>query len=683
MSHRFGLRKPQAPAYLWPASRMRIFQLSVHSLFADIVWKFDTLVAGQTTCSINWRLGVPNEMWVSLKFQRLLRDAKRFLVAYLVEEDPRPNTFVQRAADFRQLIIWMFQRDYRSFAELGDDAREEYFNHMCARYYDVDRKIRVVDRTIDMHMSVVTLLFKHRDRFSDLTRLQIALGQLRNLEWNGSGRKLGAPKVKNIPAVPEGVFNPMMKEALCWVDHYSADIIELVSIQEEAASLSFAWNSNNYTYYINRRLEGYRFKTLPGATAPWRHDLKGVEYIEEADEEGHRKNGFRPLGILRELINNLVASCAIVIQGFSGIRVSELMGLRADAGIQDIWPSCIDVRASVDGLNDVFLLEGEIFKGICGEEPREGHWVVGIRPVGSDFIPPVVRALNTLLSLLQGWRKLSQDDNVFLYPTTGGIPRRQNSVGGMLSETLRRLQQNFLWKCVRLPVSLAGWPLTSHQFRKKFAQDIVRCDPDAMPAIREHFKHVSMHILETGYLGNDAELLETIDEYAMRDAAAQIMAILDGELVAGKMSDEIRSQLPHLKAVVGEKLSEDERRQAVLGLVSAEGVRAWPCDFGTCMFRAETALCHLAGKGYYDGSARRPLATERCADLCCRCANLLVSGRNVEYWKKRYITNENMRRRYRDEGETSWGLLAARRARIAAIILKSHDVNVEVLADAA
>ncbi|WP_313059861.1 hypothetical protein, partial [Agrobacterium cavarae] len=432
-------------------------------------------------------------MWEIHEFQEMLRDTKRFLTAYLIIDKPRPNTFTEYAASFRQLAVWMFQNNYRDFSQLDDDARESYFDYLCAKYYDEDCAIKVVSTTIDRQIGVITLLFKHRDRFIDIPNLQIALGELRNLEWSGVARKRGARAADKIPAVPEEVFRPMMREALCWVDEKSSDVIELLRMQEEAANRSLAWNSNNYTYYINRRLTGFQFKVLPMAAGPWRPDLAAVEYRQEADENGTTRNGLRPLSIIRELASHLIAACAIVIQGLTGIRVSELMGLEEEDDVPDgQWPSCIVVRPSIDGLNDVFLLRGKVFKGVHGEDDvGEVHWVVGLRPVGSSFIPPVVRAVQTLSLVVQGWRPLSSVRNIFLYPKMAGMPRAKNSAGSMLSETLRRIQQSFLENCVQLPIAFLGWPITSHQFRKKFAQDIVRCDPDAMPAIREHFKHVS------------------------------------------------------------------------------------------------------------------------------------------------------------------------------------------------
>jgi integrase len=533
-------------------------------------------------------------------------------------------------------------------------------------------------------MFVITILLRQRELFAKQPRLQLSLGGMRGLFWSGAGRRKGGKELGTIPALPDEVFDPLMTEALRWLDVYSADIIELRKIEAEAAERCASWRSKNKTYYINRHLVGFQFSKNPLTNLPWRDELRMIEEVLDVDETGTLRQKLGPLGVLRRLISNLLAACSVVIQGFTGLRISELLGLRAEAYFRsDLFPSCISIRPSLDGLNQVFLLNGEIFKGAVSESSREGQWVVGIRPVDSDFVPEAVRALILVLEVVEGWRNLTQDTHVFIHPKAQGMPRSKDGVGAARSNLMRKLQQQFLVQWVELPVEFAGWHLSTHQFRKKFAQDIVRCDPGALPAVREHFKHMSMHILETGYIGSDAELLRLIDDFALRDAAAQIMSIIDGEPVAGKMSDEIRRATPRIRQAYDNSISEEDRRKKIEGLIDSEGIRAWPCDFGTCLFRAETAMCHFAGRGFYDPSALKPLASERCADRCSSCSNLVVSARNLQFWKDRYRHNERLRLAYKEEGNTSWALLASRRVQVAASMLQAHGISPKDLAHAA
>lgn len=680
MSNRFRKRKPEGPSHLWSLARLALHQVSPHSLFGDSVWRFYSLVPGTETLSANWRLGIPEDIWQSRKFQRLLHDAKRVILAYIDADHPRPSTLRSKIGHIRRLILWMYQHEYLAFSQLDPQARREYFDFICGQSLDENSNFKVVAETIEGKMSVITLLFKLREKFLSVPRIQLDHGDMQAVIWSGFGRKVGAKSAGRIPPVPDEIFNPLMEEALQWVDTYSADILELVRIQEAAAAQCLSWNSKNYSSLINSRLEGYQFRLCPRTNSPWRTPLQSVEERVEEDEDGVKVRRYRPLRVVRTLTNHLLAACSIVIQGFTGIRVSELLGLTETGQLDDDLPSCIQVRGSMEGLNDVFLMDGLIFKGSRDEDTRKGTWVVGIRPAGSQFLPEVVRALLVLRELTAGWRPLTTDTNAFLHPRHNlGFSRTSGSVGRTRLAVLSQAQQSFLLEKVKVPSNLYGWHLTTHQFRKRFAQDVVRCDPDAMPAVREHFKHISMHVLETGYLGDDDELLKLVDDFALRDAAAQLMAIIDGEPVAGRMPEQFRRRTRDLESQVLNKLSKAERQQKVHELAESEGLRAWPAVFGTCLFRAETALCHLSVKGFYDSSAGRPLATGRCPDSCGACSNLVVSRRHISFWKNRYVENRRLALLYRDAGNATWGLLASRRAKVAEDFLRDHGITAKEL----
>lgn len=684
MSSRFGTRKPELPPYLWTPARLSIYQLSNHSLFGDTVWKFDTLVAGKSVCGVNWALDTPNEIWKLQPFQRLVRDAKRVLLAHIIEKRLRPQSIVLVGTSLRLLVRWMYLNGYRSFCQLDAEGRKDFFEFVCAQYFDDDRSLKVTGETIDRHMHVITALFHHRELLATQPRLQIPIDDMRGLFWAGAGRKKGGKEPGTIPALPDKVFDPLMEEALRWLNVYSADIIDLMKIEADAAERCAHWRSKNKTYYINRHLVGFRFSNNPLTGRPWRNPLSVTEDKVDVDETGVIRQKLGPLGVLRGLINSLLAACSVVMQGFTGLRISELLGLRAEASSStDPLPSCIIVRPSADGLNQVFLFCGEIFKGADVQAGRDGQWVVGIRPSDSEYVPEAVRALLLVLKIVEGWRGFTEHRNVFIHPKAQGMPRSIDSVGAARSNLMRKLQQQFLKEWVELPVDFSGWHLSTHQFRKKFAQDIVRCDPGALPAVREHFKHMSMHVLETGYIGSDGELLGLIDDVALRDAATQIMAIIDGEPAAGMAADAVKAAVPRFKEALNECGTQEGRRKQIEMLIVSEGVKAWPCDFGTCLFRSETARCHFAGRGFYDPSALKPLASERCADLCCTCSNLVVSARNLQYWKDRYVHNERLQLVYREERNAAWGFLASRRARVAENILRAHSVSPEDLAHAA
>ncbi|TAU92521.1 hypothetical protein ELI37_36930 [Rhizobium leguminosarum] len=271
-------------------------------------------------------------------------------------------------------------------------------------------------------MSVITHLYRLRGHFATLPRLQVPPGEMRGLEWSGKGKEKGAKDLKTIPAIPDQVFNPLMAESLRWVDVYSDDIIRLLHLHDEASARFMLWNSNSYAGYINEALVGFKFSKSPITQMPWRQELRHYEEVEEEDEEGSKKKYLTPLNVLRRLVSSLLAACSIVVQGFTGIRLSELLGLSETSGERGELPSCVSIRPGIDDLNDVFVMTGPIFKGAVGDNEREGQWVVGIRPMGTTFVPEVVRALNTVLRVTEHWRELTDDRNVFINSKSHGNP---------------------------------------------------------------------------------------------------------------------------------------------------------------------------------------------------------------------------------------------------------------------
>ena len=651
-------------------------RVSEFSYFSDEVWRFDADLGGRRALSINWRLHVPEETWTDIRFQELLLDAKRVLLAMIFEDSPRPGSIIEFGPKLRTLIIWMYNKSYWTFASLDRAALEEYYGHICGQFLD-DDVITVTNDTIERYVASFYLLANKRAAFETIPRIQVGPGVTHWLNTRGSGVRKRAKSLGKIPAVPEELYNPLMQKALTWVDVYSKDILELQDVEREAYEKVSGWKSNNYSSYINRQLAGYQF-TRDGIH-PWRPDIVAQEWREIEDERGFRQVSIKPVRVLRLLLVDLIAACSIVILGFIGMRASELLGLRVGAELLEGLPSCVTIRTSTDGIYDVFYIKGRIYKGEKLRGEQEGEWVAGIRPVGSTYLPEAIRALVVLFKLTSDWRNLSKHEELFTYPTSGnGLPRNRAGLQPIVYERLANIQRSFLRQWAGVPAKYADWRLTTHQFRKKFAQDIVRCDSEAPAAVREHFHHLSMYVLDGAYLRTDGDLKQTIDDLAVRDAAAEIMDIIDDvRPIAGRMPQLIKKAAVELRQMAPSSLARGNRLDRLSVLAKTEGLRAWPCQFGTCIFRNETARCLFARNGRYDFNADRPLASERSPDRCSGCFNLSISARHKDFWIARYRENKTIWATSRAEGKVSWALLARRRMDRAASILNKLQIDIE------
>jgi hypothetical protein len=112
-------------------------------------------------------------------------------------------------------------------------------------------------------------------------------------------------------------------------------------------------------------------------------------------------------------------------------KLTELCGLEPGIDRESGLPTCIRVRRSYSVLNELFHVDGRLFKTVARSERVE--WLVGSRPVGSKEIPPPVRAVHVLTRLLDPWRKLARDPKIakmlFVQPVGSVISRMSPSQG--------------------------------------------------------------------------------------------------------------------------------------------------------------------------------------------------------------------------------------------------------------
>ena len=158
-----------------------------------------------------------------------------------------------------------------------------------------------------------------------------------------------------------------------------------------------------------RAVKGFQFSVLPGEMEPWHKppDQAEVDEFWAVYKKGYTRSTVSGSQLLRSLICSIRDACSIVIQSETGLRVSELCGLEPGIDQESGLPTNVRVRRSYSGLNEMFYVDGRLFKTVPTSERVE--WLVGSRPVGSNEIPPPVRGLDVLTRLLDPWRQLARD----------------------------------------------------------------------------------------------------------------------------------------------------------------------------------------------------------------------------------------------------------------------------------
>jgi hypothetical protein len=96
-----------------------------------------------------------------------------------------------------------------------------------------------------------------------------------------------------------------------------------------------------------------------------------------------------PTHRLRQLIIAVRSAAHIVIQATTGMRISEICGLKAGIDPETGLPFSVEVQESLNGLSEVFILTSCLSK--TEDTPRAVPWILGYRPKGSMDLPPLCK----------------------------------------------------------------------------------------------------------------------------------------------------------------------------------------------------------------------------------------------------------------------------------------------------
>ncbi|MBY3220951.1 hypothetical protein [Rhizobium laguerreae] len=612
-----------------------------------------------------------------------MAQAKRVLISLRVQATRgislKPDSLCAAGRTFRMLIYWMFLSGYSNLSDLTDENAMDYVDFVVAQFVEDDLASRTAD-TLALYIDALARVYEQSSLFEQWPDVCIARHPLYGKKALAVARQNIKSITKHISPVPDQVHLPSIREALNWVRVKAPDIFRLATIEQTAREACRRWKSNNYNYYINDKVVGFNFNLDGTVRKAWRAPIKAEVYVTVEDENGEKSSRWSPSRQIRDLYECLRDASCLTLEALVGFRISEIAGLQAHPRQANGWPHCLTLRPSMDGLREVFFVRGKVFKGT--DEFEEVEWVAGIRPVGSDQYPDAVEAIFVLDKLYDYWRTLAgRNDLILSFGAVPGLPREPETLSPILSDVLCRSQKSFIRRFVEVEERFRFWNVTTHQWRKKFAQDIIRIDRTALPSVREHFKHLSDFVTDTAYLGSNPSLLKLVDNERLRAAARDFLDIIVGERkFIGKMATIVQRELTELRAACELLPSKEEKLEAVERALKTHDVKAWRCEYGTCLFRNDTSLCHFIVKGLYNRTARRPLAQERCADVCCGCSNLVISESHIPFWLDRYWEHKQVCEASIEAGETAIAGLANQRMHRAKAILLKFGFSAEELA---
>ncbi len=553
--------------------------VSQRSRFGDDIWELDIAVAGRYPDQNRLRWGAELDDGSRLtdpEHAKLLDGAKQFLWSMAIDPPSgrkrnSPTSLKDRSKNLIVIMRWMVAEGYRSFSALDAAAVERFRAWLRMR---PGRKGRIAPATAQAYLQVLKDLYRQREKLDDAVQ-----NDPLPIETTYEAAGLTPATKGAIPFIPDAIAADILSKAITWVEQHADAILLARDTWRDAYE---AGNTSR------RRAFQYAFQALKtaGIAAPDGKPIDRARYM-------HR------------LVAHLTDACFIVIAGFVGMRVSEILSIEAGA---------IEQRTIGNtGVKQAFIV-ARMFKTVDDRRGRVERWLAP---------DPVVRAVAVMERVSQPNREVSGRRELFLaegwqqqvMPITGPhIGRRINDFAAHVGVPHHEGKP---------------WPFSPHQFRKTFARFIARKDRSQLLALADHFKHASVAMTSKGYVGTDFDLKQLISHEGQAETAIALDRFLASDRLAGRMGERITGMNVAFRGRAGEQLRKD-----YIAFILAEtdlGIHA--CDYGYCVFQTETSLC---------GGKMAPNEAGRSPAVCLSCSNFVVDGRHRGYWQERRKRNEEL-----------------------------------------
>ncbi len=565
-------------------------RISSRSLLSDSIWHLDDLRPGRAASifSLDWGFilhdgsAFDQPQWVAWC------DAAKLFLWSLKHDPPRgrhklsDGSLISYFNALRMLIRWMANEGYSRFAHLDGDASERFTAFIQSRHEQHSGK-PLSGRTSSRYHNLLRVLYLQGAKFPAVSITE-PFPEPR-YPWSGVSR--------GWPHTPDEIAVPLVAGALRLIETPASDVIELQSRAQAAYNDGLAAHieKSRVRSAAIHAVTGFTFSTLPGENAPW------------------QTSPIRSTRKIRKLIDIIYDACFIVISYLIGARVSEILGLRH---------GCIEHHASADGAENFAYVVGKIYKTARGRKGDTHRWIAPM---------PVQRAIEVMERLSAPLRELSGRSELFLTCASTGLLSSTTRVRLPVAQVIVARLNDCFAPFINLPEYQGEpWHLTTHQGRKSFARFVGKRDRTGLHALKRHLGHVTRGMTDRGYVGTDFALDELIDSHTqdeMRDALEELLTAATlggkgGRMIASRSQFRGRTRDGNVRSYVDFLLKETDLRLGV-------------CDWGYCVYRAETSACV--------GNEKGPNPALRTQSTCISCANFAVTLKHWPIWVDRRVRN--------------------------------------------
>lgn len=708
------LSKPDDPVNhqsIWKLTADEFFEFKITPMSkgGDVVWACPPTTPGvrQKDCQVNWGMElIDGSRLIDPRHARRLEWAKKLMALILHApvggNVPSPTSMVSFQLGFKWLLSWMAMRCVCHPHELDVQLYIDDLPRYITERNDGDE---ITIHQVSSALFILTWLWSERRLLYKWGVPSISENPFRDQSLNCYAKSIATKAAGWIPPLPDEVAIPLFNEVAWWLAQPADDVVRLLNyvndplrgIEPVVTDLRFPRDARRPTAgegklawdrRANRYIAEFRFTTFLGETEPWHVAI---------DSTYERNTGINPRARVRILFDAVRDACSLAVQGMSGMRTSELLGIEAGFEAASGLPKGVRIENSATGLYEIFIMRTGLSKTERGL-PREMDWTLGMRPKGSQDEPLPVRALRLLNSLYEPWRARAKSTRLFLAGTPSeALARKTSALGAMNSDKIRDCMKRFIERWVDLSGlpdesrrkikdnDLIPWRQSrgrifkSHMLRKSFAQFMFAVDPRLIPAIQLQFHHLSLAMTDSGYIGNNPLLLVDIDSVGTQSRNLMILEMVLGRNpLAGKMGEE----LEHVTKALAEKVKDLPTSDAYAAVVKFCEQAQLPIFFsphGACMpVQTHEMRCHDEA-GTLMLLRNQPNARTRQPSLCAGCSCFVLDARHADFWASRYTENWLAYKRAERSGDVIGYKVIKERAQQAGKLLKKIGVEVERL----
>lgn len=683
--------------------------VSSESLWHSDVWRFESHTHG-VKCNfpcIKWKVVMRDGSYLTDPKHRILLDWLRRVVWGLLyapgdgAKHLSPGSLPGVSLGISLVAPWLAEHAIRWPSDLSEEA----LDHLLADLPSIcvesqsrelpseEAKPRV--STANRAIRLIYFIWRQRESLASAN-----IPPMKSKPWpfadgaNSLATRISEHEPGWIEPLPDEVAVPLLNKAM-WLMGMPAD--DILRLRDECAA---AYERSAGSHHLGpgtcrdarkkrqqRAAQLFSFSTIEGETSPWHISLKGLK-----GNDGNSASVLRA----RRLVLHLQAGCCLILQAFTGMRVSELCSLKPGICETTGLPSEVEIRISPSGLNEEYFVRGEISKGT--PFPKGASWLLGSRRRGSNEIPIPVRALIILNNLMSPYLKSSNSDRLLVsLSAPRGLPKSSSGLSRMTGMRIIDMYRSFISDLVDLsqipnesrhassPNDLLPWkdaknpPISTHQLRKSYAKYVLSVNPDLLPAVKRQFHHLNMTITEGSYWGGSSTQIDPIHSVS-RQLTAKLLfdATQKPKSVSGLMGTQIEENISSLRKLT-KGLDKKQGWRLISKWVTENDIKSHHSPHGVCIPLISTRMECWRRSGRLSAPSMEPNYSAREASICAVCECLAVSEEHVPFWKERFIAYEVANRLSEKHSYRDTFREVRRRLSQARRLLLSMGVDVDAL----